>query len=231
MSEQNRVEAVERALSLLDLFRNGEQNLSLAALSQRSGLYKSTILRLLGSLERFGYILRGPDGTYRLGPAVWQLGLACRSSYDLESTIRPHLEALAAETGETAAFFIRSGGQRLCLYRINSRKPIRHHLDEGALLPLEQGASGRTIMAFSGAEGEPYDSIRARGYHISFGERDPDVMAIGVPIFGASAELLGVLSVTALRRRFEGEPAEAALTLLQKHAAELNRDHIPKTGI
>lgn len=229
MTGRNRVEAVERALSLLDLFRNGEQNLTLAALSQRSGLYKSTILRLIGSLERFGYILRNPDGTYRLGPTIWQLALASRNSYDLESTIRPHLEALVDETGETAAFFIRSGQQRRCLYRVNSRKAIRHHLDEGAVLPLEQGASGRTLLAFSGAEGALYDTIRARGYHVSLGERDPDVMALAVPVFGAGGELLGALSVTALRRRFEGEPAEAALALLHTHAAELNRPEPPKT--
>lgn len=223
-TDQNRVEAVERALTVLDAFRGGEPELSLATLATRTGLYKSTILRLLGSLERFGYVQRSVSGLYRIGPTPWQLGHLFRSASFLETTIRQHLSELAAETGETAAFYIRSGKERLCLYRVNSKKPIRHHLDEGVVLPLAFGASGRVLMAFSGEPGEPYEHIRQTGHHISRGERDPDVMAVAVPIFAPSGELDGALSVSALLRRFDGAPAERALAALQRHAEMLN-DH------
>ncbi|MHA1553115.1 MAG: helix-turn-helix domain-containing protein, partial [Alphaproteobacteria bacterium] len=72
---QNRgVESVERALRLLECFSGAESALSLAELSRRSGHYKSTILRLAVSLDRFGYMHRGADGRYRLGPTLWRLG-------------------------------------------------------------------------------------------------------------------------------------------------------------
>ncbi|WP_162165728.1 helix-turn-helix domain-containing protein [Roseomonas gilardii] len=58
-----RVEAVERALSILDAFSNETPRLSLAEIAARTGFYPSTILRLAASLDRFGYLHRGEDGS------------------------------------------------------------------------------------------------------------------------------------------------------------------------
>ena len=59
------VAAVDRALSLLRAFEQGEPELSLASLAQRTGLYKSTALRLIASLEHAGLLCKGAQG-YRL---------------------------------------------------------------------------------------------------------------------------------------------------------------------
>ena len=72
MSDEGGVAAVDRALSILDALT--EDQVTLAELSKRTGLYKSTVLRLLKSLEKFGYVLRTADGTYRLGSKVLSLG-------------------------------------------------------------------------------------------------------------------------------------------------------------
>ena len=69
------MEAVDRALIILQAFRDGDASLSLSEIANRTGYYKSTILRLLRSLESFSYIVRGSDGRYRIGPAAWQLGV------------------------------------------------------------------------------------------------------------------------------------------------------------
>ena len=204
-SGENRVEAVERALSILEAFTEDDRFLTLAALSERTKLYKSTILRLIGSLERFGYIGRAADGTYHLGPSLWRLGSLYRSAHDLGEFIRPQLRILVEKTGETAAFFVRAGNQRMCLYRLNSTKPIRHHLDEGVLLPLDRGGTGRVLLAYSGEPGEPYDQIREQGYYFSKGERDPDVGAIAVPVFDRRGNLRGALAISALITRLGGE--------------------------
>jgi hypothetical protein len=68
MSEaQSGVAAVDRALLILSAFREDDVALSLALLARRTGLYKSTILRLLQSLLRAGYVARLPDGNYVIG--------------------------------------------------------------------------------------------------------------------------------------------------------------------
>jgi DNA-binding IclR family transcriptional regulator len=64
---QSGVAAVDRALLILSAFREDDVALSLALLARRTGLYKSTILRLLQSLLRAGYVVRQPDGNYVIG--------------------------------------------------------------------------------------------------------------------------------------------------------------------
>lgn len=68
MSEaQTGVAAVDRALLILSAFREDDAPVSLALLARRTSLYKSTILRLLQSLIRAGYVARLPDGNYVVG--------------------------------------------------------------------------------------------------------------------------------------------------------------------
>ena len=63
---QDRVEAVERALTVMEAFDTPRDSLSLAELADATALYKSTLLRLLGSLERFDYVQRDGRGREEL---------------------------------------------------------------------------------------------------------------------------------------------------------------------
>ena len=68
------VVAVEKALSLLDCFKPGAESQSLAMLAQASGMHKTTVYRLMNSLERMGYVVRAQSGNYSLGHLVLYLG-------------------------------------------------------------------------------------------------------------------------------------------------------------
>lgn len=70
---QTGVAAVDRAFLILSAFQEGDTSLSLALLARRTGLYKSTILRLMQSLIRAGYVVRLPDGNYAVGTAAGKL--------------------------------------------------------------------------------------------------------------------------------------------------------------
>ena len=94
MADEGGVAAVERALSILDALT--DEKITLAELASRTKLYKSTVLRLLKSLEKFGYILRGADGTYRLGSKVLHLGALYQRYFRTSEIVPPVLERLAA---------------------------------------------------------------------------------------------------------------------------------------
>ncbi|GAA0597658.1 IclR family transcriptional regulator [Caenispirillum bisanense] len=218
---ENRVEAVERALTVLACFDGEQEDLSLADLAERTGFYKSTILRLIASLERFGYIGRRPDGRYVLGAAVWRLGSAYRRRFALDAVIRPELRTLRDTTGETASFYVRDGDQRVCLYRENSLRPARHHLREGEVFPLTGGASAWVIRAWTGGSDDRSAAVREAGHASSVGERDPDVAAVAVPVLGRDGTFIGALSVSGLASRFGAERREAAVDALRESAARL----------
>jgi DNA-binding IclR family transcriptional regulator len=113
--------AVDRALFVLSAFREGDGTLGLAELAQRSGLYKSTLLRLLASLEHARLIQRHTDGRYGLGPEIARLNAVYAASFSLEQVVLPALRELVRTTRESAAFHIQQGEHRLCLYRVDSR--------------------------------------------------------------------------------------------------------------
>jgi DNA-binding IclR family transcriptional regulator len=225
--KEQRVEAVERALSILESFGEDRQRMTLAQLAGETGLYKSTILRLSASLERFGYLSRDESGLYRLGPSVWRLGSIYRRSFDLGERIRPELRFLVEATGETASFYIREASERVCLYRENSRHPIRHHLDEGSRLPLDRGAAAHVLRAYSAGDGVGEDEadrarVRRAGYYLSVGERSPDVSAVAVPLLGGDGRLRGALAVSGLTSRFGAPQRSRSVTLLKEVSARLS---------
>lgn len=189
------VAAVDRALSLLMAFEHGGPELSLSALAQRTGLYKSTALRLIASLEHAGLLIKSAQG-YRLGTAVARLHRHYTASFSLQDQVLPVLQALVASTQESAAFHVRQGDQRLCLYRVDSPQPLRDHIRAGDLLPLDRGAGGRVLLAFSGQRGKLYADIRAAGVVTLHSDRNEGLSGISAPVFGGGGELLGALTLT-----------------------------------
>ncbi|TDM08575.1 MAG: IclR family transcriptional regulator [Ideonella sp. MAG2] len=210
------VAAVDRALSLLKAFEQGEPELSLATLAQRTGLYKSTALRLIASLEHAGLLAKSPQG-YRLGATVARLHQHYTASFSLEAQVMPVLQALVARTQESAAFHVRQGDQRLCLYRVDSPHPLRDHVRAGDLLPLDKGAGGRVLLAFSGQRGKLYAAIRQAGFVTLHGDRSEGLTGISAPVFGANGELQGALTLTLPTSRMkvglEGIVRDSAKTL------------------
>ena len=196
------VEAVERALRVLDSFVPGDTGLSLKEIADRSGVNKATILRLGVSLEKFGHITRDTDGLFHLGPSLWRLGSVFRQNLRMGPAVRPDLANLVKATGESASFYVRRGNSGVCLYRVNSHRLARDHIEEGEIIPLSMGSSGRVLDAYSIRQGKKATSIRKAGYYLSLGERDPDVAGLSVPVLGLEGELLGAVSLSGLRVRF-----------------------------
>ncbi|MDP2698435.1 IclR family transcriptional regulator [Thalassospira sp.] len=223
MTEQY-VGAVERALIILDAFGDKDADLSLKDLSERTGFYKSTILRLAGTLESRGYLVLSGRGRYRLGPALWRLGSAYRRSFRMDDVIRQHLEQLAAQSGETASFYVPEGQNRLCLFRVNSSRSLRHHLEEGALLPCDRGAAGHVIRAWGHGIDDRALAVHDAGFAQSEGERDPDISALAVPVLDRDSLLIGALALSGPLSRFDSEKRNAALGLLHQHAAQCATD-------
>lgn len=219
------VAAVDRALSVVAAVEAADGPLTLADLSRATGLYKSTILRLLGSIEAAGYVSRLRDGRYELGPAAFRLGLAYERKSPLRRHVVPVLEDLVAQGTESASFHVRHDATtRLCMFRVNSRHSTLDRVEAGNVLPLERGAAGRVILAYSGAAGPRFDDLRATGWALSLGERDAACAAVAAPVFGPQGMLVGALSLSGPRERFTETAIAGMRDALAKSAAGLTRE-------
>lgn len=211
--------AVDRAISLLRAFGPGDKALSVTELAARTRLYKSTALRLLASLAHGRLLHKTADGLWALGPELARLGALYAESFSLEAVVLPELHALVRRTGESAAFHVRQGQQRLVLHRVDSPQLLRDHVRAGDLLPLERGAGGRVLMAFGGAKGKLYAQARRDGYVLLVGDRVAGLAGISAPVWGPGQALLGALTLTVPEQRLSPQ----LLPALRESAARLTQ--------
>jgi DNA-binding IclR family transcriptional regulator len=211
------VAAVEKALSLLDCFRPGAESLSLAALAQASGMHKTTVYRLMNSLERMGYVVRSQTGNYSLGHRVLYLGKLYEQSFHLSSVVEPALHALAALTKESASYYVHDNGERLCLFRVEPSEGLRETRLAGTSLPLDDTAISQVIR-FWGL-GEPlYDAQPALPLFTA-GARDVHTAAFATPIFGAGDKFMAALTLSGPASRLSAAHESGELVRVQLDAA------------
>ena len=149
-SEQSGVQAVDRALLLLKLVANQGRMVSVGALCEQTGLNRSTVWRLMTSLERNGFVEKDSDSKeYQLGVAC--IGL-CTGSYrqyePLIRLIRPFLEELWRESLETIVLSVPRFGGMLSIEQLDSPQAIRvrNYLDE--VDPLHCSSNGKVLLSY-----------------------------------------------------------------------------------
>jgi DNA-binding IclR family transcriptional regulator len=218
------VAAVERALLILSALASATEPSSLAQLARATGLYKSTMLRIIASLDAAGYVMRLRDGRYGIGASAYRLGLAYERQNALRDQVLPVLHDLVENGTESASFHVMHGSDtRMCLFRVNSRHSTLDRVDAGNILPLDRGAAGRVLLAYSGKSGSRHDALRRAGYALSKGERDPECAALAAPVFGATGDIVGAVSLSGPGERFTPSAVARMRKLLMRSASELTR--------
>ncbi len=201
------IAAVERALQVLSAFRTAPR-LTLSELSRQTNLFKSTLLRILATLEQYGYVTRLADGQYRIGGIVHELGSGYAASFQLEEVMKPALAALSAATGESAAFYVRAGAQRQCLFRVDSPQAVRHVIVAGQILDLDQAAASRILRQYENTADRPDALVDYADLCVATaGLSDPQTASVAAPIFDTNG-FLGVVNLSGPVSRFT-EPAVA----------------------
>jgi DNA-binding IclR family transcriptional regulator len=189
------VAAVDRAFAILTAFRRGDRSLELTELAARTGLVKSTIMRLAISLEKLGLMARQPDGSYRLGAETLRLGSVYQSSLDIEHHVMPVLEKLVEQTGESASLYVRRGNQRLCLFRVDSPHRLRLVVQAGETRPMDGSAIAQVLRNFRDTRSLTDKSLTQPPLYTA-GATDPHTAAIAMPVFGADLRLVGALALS-----------------------------------
>lgn len=231
------------SLLILDQLEQ-DAELSLSELSRAVGIHKSRTLRLCGTMERMGYIIRrNDDAKFILGPRLLSLGKAFERQNPLLQTLRPELRELSRELDENISFQVIDGERRLFLCTANRPHTVRYLSPEGAEGKFPYGASSKVLLAWGPAElreqilsEAPYpryteytvttqsELLRSisetlkQGYAISREERTYGTAALAVPVFSEGEKLLGSLSISTTVNRCSAAMIERVLPRLRKTA-------------
>lgn len=224
--------ALERGLRILSAFDRRTPVLTLAGLAVRTGLNKSTILRLLYSLESLGFIDRDKEGLYRIGAQAWRVGMLFNGELRLQQLLPPILNELSNSVDESVSFWIpletTSPPSRLCVCRAEPPRSIRVRWVVGSTVPLDSGGStSRMMRAFVDPTHREDDRIRAEGVCTTWTERDPELCGASSPVFGFDGELVGVLTISApisrRSRKWLESMKPVALSAAEKIMQSLNK--------
>ncbi len=219
------VEAVDKALRVLSLFGAGSTSLSLGDISERTGLVKSSVLRLMISLQAAGYVTLTPERRYAVGVEAFRVGQIYQSSLRLEHVIRPVLRQLVQQTGESGSFFRREGDMRVCLFREDTAQPLREHVAEGDAVAIGRGAAGHVFLDFQEYRGDvPAGAAGlARLPEVSVGERGPGLAGLSAPVFSIEGGMIGALTLSGPSVRLTDARIEEMKPFVLAAAAQISK--------
>jgi IclR family transcriptional regulator, acetate operon repressor len=140
------VESVDNALRILQALRDSGQ-LRVSEVAGELGIARSTAHRLLSMLVYRDFAVRSEDHSYLPGPALSAPPLHGEPMARLRSQLRPHMEALRDQVGETVNLQVRLGTQTRFLVTVESAEVLRVGDRQGTVLPAWVTSGGKALLA------------------------------------------------------------------------------------
>ena len=216
-----RVQALERALDILDSFTFQRKEMSLSEIVHLTGLNITTAKRLISNLSRRGYLRQDHESKrYRLGMRLFELGGIISSSFSLRKVAAYPMSHLQNETGGTVLLGVRMDDELVYVDKREGRGMIRIASDIGWRRPLHYGMLGMVLTAYLEPKDvrriftktpleahTPYsitdedafslrlEQIRKDGCVAESGEAVEGVMGIAAPIRDHSRRVIAALGV------------------------------------
>jgi DNA-binding IclR family transcriptional regulator len=219
------VRSLDRALGILEMLAYSEEELPLGEVAARVELPKSTVHRLLRTMELRGFVVRDPlSGGYRRG-----VGPAPRPGFG--AAAHQALVSLAQSSGETANLGTLVGREVMYVDRADSPQALRWQLTVGSRVPAHAAALGKAILAHLGPEVvrrllprrltastrrtitdrnallEELAAVRRRGFAIDDEEFMDGVRCVGAPVFDEAGRVVGAVSLAGPAFRLTPETA------------------------
>ncbi|WP_017728405.1 IclR family transcriptional regulator [Halalkalibacterium ligniniphilum] len=224
----SKVQSVERAMSILECFTIEEPEQSLSELSKKTALNKSTVYRLLATLESMDYIKQNElTSKYSLGFKFFHLGSVVMSNMELRTIAYPFMKELSEKTLETISLNIVEGDERVCIEIVESPLAIRNFSKVGQRNRLWVGASGKVLLGSLKPEEQRHiltnaiknnlieedvdklqqelSEIQQQGYAVVINERVDGSFAVATPIFDYKGQLVGSLTAAGPLQRLSDD--------------------------
>lgn len=246
-SSNSGIQSVQRAATILRSFTEAEAELGVTTLSERLGLHKSTVSRLLSTLLQEGFVEQNSEtGKYRLGLGLVSLAGYALEHIDLRRIAHPHLTSLAELTQETINVTVLDGSECVNIERVASPRLIRYVGSMGRRTPLHCTSTGKVLLAYMTplerdavlpkkltrytdktivdrrVLEEALVQIRAQGYAIAREEFEEDLTAIAAPICNHLGRVVATVSISGPTYRLEADKIRTYVEPLHETARRIS---------
>ena len=244
------IDAVARALLLLGTVSKSHTALPLAELVARLPWSKATTYRLVRTLEAWDILHRTEEG-YLLGPALIIWGQHALAGIELNSWVKPHLEAMYRKVDENCNIGVLSGDDIIYIARVENRQILTERLDVGSSHPAYCTSLGHVLLAGKSDEEVAerladceferlapntlgsldelrarLNQVRSRGYAMNNEELATGLRSVAAPIRDHDDSVIAAVSVgvpvaRASRDRLENEFAPIVLDAARRISEDL----------
>ncbi len=243
------ITALQRGLSLLQLFGASPSGLTAKQVAERSHLPVSTVHRFLTNLEHAGFLACRNDSVYHLGVACFAIGQAALGQLDIRRVSIPYLHDLNRQTRETIHLTVRHGLSAVYVEKLDSMEQLRIHSRIGAAVPIYCTAVGKVMLAYMAPEesrnvlgqivfkrftpntvGNLQEleaqlfRIRKQGYACDLEEHEMHIRCIAAPIWDNTGAVNASLSVTAPTLRMPITRLRQLAPLIQDVGLRISRE-------
>jgi IclR family transcriptional regulator, KDG regulon repressor len=244
---KNKNKTVLKSIDLLNLFLTNSK-LNLNEMVELSGIPKTSIHRMVGSLEDMGFLERNEEGKYSLGLLFLQLGELVKERLDIRDAALPTMKNLRDDIGEAVNLIIKDGNEAIYIEKVDTMHPVRLYTKIGRRSPLYAGACSRILLAFlPDYEREQYlndielkqigfgtitdkeklrivlGESRKNGYAISFSELENYTAALAAPIFDYTGSVAAGISIAGPEHRYRDDLLPDLVEKVIKAANEISQ--------
>src|SRR5665648_917719 len=147
------IKVLDKTFSIFDILLQHGSSMHMTKISEKLGLYPSTVHRILDTLKHWGYVEQDPKTQeYQLGLKLLELGMAKLHQMDLVKEATPYLKELVKLCNETVHLGVREEGEVLYLAKEESSQTIRMISYVGKRAPLHCTALGKVLLAYMSTE-------------------------------------------------------------------------------
>jgi DNA-binding IclR family transcriptional regulator len=221
-ASQHTIPAIDRMMGVLAALEGRPDGASISALTTALALPRSTVYRILNTLEAHDVVQRDGSGTYRLGSRLRSLAAHVPSGVarlDLATFAQPYLDKVAISAGHSVKLSVLDGEGVLVLAAAQGRRPYALGVTAGQRMPINVGAAGKLLFAFEPPEKQasflsrPLPAytprtttepgrlkaeaarIRRQGWAQDRGESAPSIYAYAAPVRDRAGRVVAALSI------------------------------------
>lgn len=212
-----------------------------------SGMPKTSVYRMLMSLEDMGFLEKGSDAKYRLGLLFLKFGHLVSMRLDIRKIAYPLMVELHNDVKEAINLIVREGDEAIYIEKIDTKQKVRLYTAIGRRSPLYAGACPRSILSFlpdseieaylNSVELKPiangtiiekdklYETIqheRREGCTMSHSELENFTSAVAAPIFNHQGEVVAGISIAGIEANYQGENVEIFKEKVKKVATDIS---------
>lgn len=224
--------SLARGLAVIKAFSDHRRAMTIAQLSQKTGIPRAAVRRCLYTLKQLGYA-DSEANNFFLKPAILALGYAYLSSTPLTVAAQPYLNELSRRLKESCVLAVLEQNEAMYVARSHTSRVLSLALNTGSRLPAYCTAIGRVLLAglsatqldryFSSVVLTPHTErtvvseqklrdilfeVRQRGFAVVEEELELGLRSIAVPVRGASGATVAALSIGAQVGRISRDEIE-----------------------